>query len=1332
MDSIKSVFLPQTVSSTSPNELVDAMPVNHHGGFVIHACPYTANVVQLIRDSMANCLSFVTQEELIVEAASTRLRLRPLSSSGFHLGINILLYHTCDTRSLDFWGLIAKKIASGSKEVDLFGARGGLGSARPVSGFQSPSGRARNYAASDPVERETSSKSTEKPTLMPTLLLGVHNIPEALQSWRWPRIASSSMKKNFEAANGTRPCSTGERKVSMQSVLKLCAAWNAPWVEIEHGQIYSARLILEELSKLVILASVRPNMQHISELSTMTPLRLHSDAAPSGLHFANDHVLFTDTAKNQVSKVFMGDKLRSMRPLAPGAIPLTNPTALCIHGDGSILVCDAGSNVIHRLGAPLSWWDERVISSIFAGNGMSGFKDGPYLSASFDDPSFISRAPDEDVYLVADTGNNAVRLLSNGMVSTISTGHINAPLSARFSQSYGVLVADTGNHLIRHIQGGLTVTLAGSGDLRYSDGPALRARFCHPSDAIEASKGAMFICDSGNGRIRMLFNQMVSTISYSEHIKFERPIHFALSPDGELFISDAASPRIIHMVVPDIESARARGTDQLALLNNPDAQLSSNRSSFLTNLIVHLCACGNLPAQTRTYLIHTLRSEKYFPVLASVFKTVRRKLFSDCRRPNGVESEALPHLDLLPSQTDSTASSSESPASTTAVSPSGSISPLSTTSAAQSTRLSSSLSPSSSPSLSGMPSRWKPGSAYFSTPPLDSLAIAPESASSPQLSSLSPTAPLPTLSEDEENGLRTTGRLAPPSHLNTSNSSLPAITSSSPPDTAWMESSTRRQTFAPSASNSSASSRFLHPAGPTQSLYPWESPIEPTLHSLLTHEDKSLLMPSFNWTAHESASNKPQFIVLQLRNVCEAAVKWELDNISLTHTEGPGDFIFNVSPLKGRIEPGGIGYVKILANIVNLTDLWHVVVIRATSVATEFSIPGLPFPLKSPPVISFIPLLTWCCLEGSTAPKAFQAALDSGLTVMLPMFGETIELQTRRPAPKQNNVARLRLPRRYWCIKPKHLFDQELVGMGTSASVYRAQLHGLTVAVKKWDIGAKDATPEDFKVELQAFMQFCHPKLLRFYGAYCSEEENEREKARRAAEEKTGGADKTTSGLVYIVTEFADRGTLHDWLLNSPVQERTWRRKLQMALDVAEGLNYLHSLSWIHRDVKGLNILLLANLGARLADFGSSSAVHKKQPQGIGSFHWMAPEVAASTTYSIQSDVFSFGMLLVELMIEAPPIRTTEQISLGLVEPTHLNIHRFIHPSFVSLIESCCKPVPADRICIDDAIVQLKQQLEGKEAFAAPAKLPLLPKQRPRSVRAPLSPAALALDYEAK
>ena len=135
-----------------------------------------------------------------------------------------------------------------------------------------------------------------------------------------------------------------------------------------------------------------------------------------------------------------------------------------------------------------------------------------------------------------------------------------------------------------------------------------------------------------------------------------------------------------------------------------------------------------------------------------------------------------------------------------------------------------------------------------------------------------------------------------------------------------------------------------------------------------------------------------------------------------------------------------------------------------------------------------------------------------------------------------------------------------------------------------------------------------------------------------------------------VVTEFCSGGCLFELLHNSDLFDLSWPQKGKMLMDVANAMNYLHSPEQgkptvIHRDLKSLNILLLEpvmTLGdvphCKVTDFGLSritsdgSADFGTMTSAVGTCHWMAPEVLQSNHYDQKADVYSFGMIMFEVI----------------------------------------------------------------------------------------------------
>lgn len=198
--------------------------------------------------------------------------------------------------------------------------------------------------------------------------------------------------------------------------------------------------------------------------------------------------------------------------------------------------------------------------------------------------------------------------------------------------------------------------------------------------------------------------------------------------------------------------------------------------------------------------------------------------------------------------------------------------------------------------------------------------------------------------------------------------------------------------------------------------------------------------------------------------------------------------------------------------------------------------------------------------------------------------------------------------------------EKNILGQGGFGTVYKGELHdGTRIAVKRMESGAitgKGAA--EFKSEIAVLTKVRHRHLVALLG-YCLD-----------------GNEKL---LVY---EYMHQGTLSRHLFNWPeegLEPLEWNRRLTIALDVARGVEYLHGLahqSFIHRDLKPSNILLGDDMRAKVADFG----LVRLAPEGkasietriAGTFGYLAPEYAVTGRVTTKVDVFSFGVILMELM----------------------------------------------------------------------------------------------------
>ncbi|BAB40094.1 putative leucine-rich receptor-like protein kinase [Oryza sativa Japonica Group] len=214
------------------------------------------------------------------------------------------------------------------------------------------------------------------------------------------------------------------------------------------------------------------------------------------------------------------------------------------------------------------------------------------------------------------------------------------------------------------------------------------------------------------------------------------------------------------------------------------------------------------------------------------------------------------------------------------------------------------------------------------------------------------------------------------------------------------------------------------------------------------------------------------------------------------------------------------------------------------------------------------------------------------------------------------------------------LDEDNVIGSGASGKVYKAVLsNGEVVAVKKlWGLkkgtdvenGGEGSTADNsFEAEVKTLGKIRHKNIVKLW---CSCTHND------------------TKLLVY---EYMPNGSLGDVLHSSKAGLLDWSTRYKIALDAAEGLSYLHHdyvPAIVHRDVKSNNILLDAEFGARVADFGVAKVVEAtvRGPKSMsviaGSCGYIAPEYAYTLRVNEKSDIYSFGVVLLELVTGKPPV----------------------------------------------------------------------------------------------
>ncbi|MBA0617164.1 hypothetical protein Godav_026637 [Gossypium davidsonii] len=313
--------------------------------------------------------------------------------------------------------------------------------------------------------------------------------------------------------------------------------------------------------------------------------------------------------------------------------------------------------------------------------------------------------------------------------------------------------------------------------------------------------------------------------------------------------------------------------------------------------------------------------------------------------------------------------------------------------------------------------------------------------------------------------------------------------------------------------------------------------------------------------------------------------------------------------------------------------------------------------------------------------------------------------------------------RQEWEIDPSKLIIKSVIARGTFGTVHRGIYDGqdvaaymdLTVAlihediwdpylidrgnnffVKLLDWGEEGHRSEAeiatlraaFTQEVVVWHKLDHPNVTKFIGATMGSSELNLQ--------TENGHIGMPSNVCCVVVEYCPGGALKSYLIKNRRRKLAFKVVVQLALDLARGLSYLHSKKIVHRDVKTENMLLDKTRTLKIADFGVAR-LEASNPNDMtgetGTLGYMAPEVLNGNPYNRKCDVYSFGICLWEIYccdMPYPDLSFSEVTSAVVRQNLRPEIPRCCPSSLANVMKRCWDANPDRRPEMDEVVSMLE------------------------------------------
>ncbi|OLY83991.1 Serine/threonine-protein kinase CLA4 [Smittium mucronatum] len=254
---------------------------------------------------------------------------------------------------------------------------------------------------------------------------------------------------------------------------------------------------------------------------------------------------------------------------------------------------------------------------------------------------------------------------------------------------------------------------------------------------------------------------------------------------------------------------------------------------------------------------------------------------------------------------------------------------------------------------------------------------------------------------------------------------------------------------------------------------------------------------------------------------------------------------------------------------------------------------------------------------------------------------------------------------------PKQMYKKlKKIGQGASGSVYMAKSLGddNIVAIKQMDL--KSQPRKELLVnEILVMKDHQHPNIVNYINSFL-----------------IGNSD------LWVVMEYMNGGALTDVIDNNSMEQD---EIATVALEVCKGLNHLHQQRIIHRDIKSDNILLGEDCSVKITDFGFCAKLSEqksKRATMVGTPYWMAPEVVKQKPYGPKVDVWSLGIMVIEMIESEPPYLDEEPLKALYLIATNgtpaLKSPELLGPEIKLFLAECLCVDVENRSTIKDLIEQ--------------------------------------------